>query len=210
MTTRVATVISYVLHPLMMSTYLFLLLVFIAPHTILPIGFSMSGSIVLVLLIFITTFIIPVLSLFVLKMSGSISSLLLDKKEERITPMLYTVIMYGVTTYLFGSKAELGEMIFIFLGISTLLISLTITITLFWKISLHGMGIGGFVGLIMGLNQQSVLNHFELILPLLFLVSALVLSARLRLNAHSPAQVYVGFVVGIIVSFVSFIINGGF
>ena len=206
MTTRIASIISFVLHPLMMSTYLFLLLIFNAPHAIVPIGFSSSGSIVLVALIFITTFVIPVLSLFILKMSGSISSLLLEKREERITPMLYTIIMYAVTTYMFSTKIELGELIFVFLAITTMLIVVTVVITIFWKISLHGIGIGGLIGLMIGVNQHTVINYFEIILPLLFLAAALVLSARLKLNAHSPHQVYSGFVLGISISCVSFII----
>lgn len=206
MTDRVASVISYVLHPLLMSTYLFTILVFIAPHNVLPIGFSMAGSIVLVSLIFITTFVIPVLSLFILKVSGSISSISLAERKERITPMIYTGVMYAVTTYLFSTKVELGEMIALFLGVSTLLIIMTGIITRFWKISLHAIGIGGLVGFMMGLNKQSSVAHFEFILSLLFILSAIVLSARLKLNAHSPKQVYTGFVLGIFVSFVSFII----
>lgn len=206
MINKVASIISYVLHPLLMSTYLFMILVLIAPHAILPIGFGLSGSIVLVSLIFITTFIIPVLSLFILKMSGSISSFSLEKREERLTPMVYTGVMYAVTTYLFTTKVELGEMISVFLGISTLLILLTVLITTVWKISLHAIGIGGLVGFMIGLNQRSSFFHFELILPGLFILAALVLSARLKLNAHSPNQVYAGFVLGICVSFVSYII----
>ena len=206
MTDRVASIISYVLHPLLMSTYLFAILVFITPLNVLPIGFSIAGSIVLVSLIFITTFVIPVLSLFILKMSGSISSISLDRREERLTPMIYTGVMYGVTTYLFTTKVELGAMIPIFLGISTLLIILTALITIFWKISLHAIGFGGFVGFLLGLNQYSHLTHFEYVLSTLFLAAALVLSARLKLNAHSPPQVYLGFVLGICISFVSFII----
>lgn len=172
----------------------------------MPIGFSFKSGVVFVSLIFITTFIIPVLSLYVLKMSGSISSITLDVKEERLTPMLYTAIMYGVTAYMFSTKLELGETVALYLGISTLLILLTGVITFFWKISLHGMGIGGFIGFLLGLNQQTYLAHFELLLPLLFLVAAIVMSARLKLNAHSAPQVYIGFVLGIFISFASLII----
>lgn len=83
---------------------------------------------------------------------------------------------------------------------------MTALITNFWKISLHAIGIGGFVGFMVGLNQYSHLANFEIVLPMLFFLSALVLSARLKLNAHSLGQVYAGFVLGICVSFVSFII----
>lgn len=206
MTTKLATIISYALHPLLMSTYLFIILVFIAPHTILPIGFSTTGSVVLVLLIFITTFIIPILSLYILKISGSISSISLDIREERLTPMIYTGVMYGVTTYMFSAKLELGEVITVYLGVSTLLIFLTGAITLFWKISLHGIGVGGFIGFLTGLNQLSSITNFALILPLIFVIAAFVLSARLKLSAHSTSQVYLGFLLGIFISFVSFMI----
>ncbi len=172
----------------------------------MPIGFSATSGIVLISLIGITTFIIPVLSLYVLKLSGSISSITLDRREERLTPMIYTAIMYGITAYMFSTKLELGNMLALYIGISTLLILITGAITIFWKISLHGMGVGGFIGFILGLNQHVRLPHFELLLPLLFLVAGVVLSARLKLNAHSPVQVYVGFVLGICISFVSLII----
>ncbi len=172
----------------------------------MPIGFSATSGIVLVSLIFVTTFIVPVLSLYILKLSGSISSISLADKNERITPMIYTGVMYGVTAYMFANKLELGDMISVYLGISTLLILLAGIITLFWKISLHGIGVGGFIGFLLGLGKQSSLAHFELILPLLFLVAAFVLSARLKLNAHTPQQVYGGFVLGICISFVSLII----
>lgn len=172
----------------------------------MPVGFSFTSGVVLGSLIFITTFIIPVLSLFILKMSGSISSMSLERKEERLTPMIYTAVMYGVTAYMFSSKLELGEMISVYLGISTMLILLTGVITIFWKISLHGIGIGGFVGFLLGLNQQSRLTHFDILLPLLFVIGALIISSRLKLNAHSPQQVYVGFVLGIFISFAAIII----
>ncbi len=172
----------------------------------MPIGFSATSGIVLVSLIFVTTFIIPVLSLYILKLSGSISSLSLDDKTERITPMIYTSVMYGVTTYMFANKLELGEMISVYLGISTLLILLAVIITFFWKISLHAIGVGGFIGSLLGLGKQTNLAYFEFILPLLFVIAALVLSTRLKLNAHTPQQVYAGFVLGICISFVSFMI----
>jgi len=168
----------------------------------MPVGFRFTSGVVLVSLIFITTFIIPVLSLFILKMSGSISSMLLERKEERLTPMIYTAVMYGITAYMFSSKLELGEMISVYLRISTVLILLTGVITIFWKISLHGVGIGGVIGFLMGLNQQTQLAYFGILLSGLFLIAAIILSARLRLNVHSPQQVYIGFVLGICSSFV--------
>ena len=205
MNKHLATIFSYVFHPLMMSTYLFSIVVWLSPYNVLPVGFSPTGSVVLITLIWVTTFLIPTLSLFVLKMSGSISSLTLKNREERITPMIYTTIMYGVTTYLFSTKVELGEMISVFLGISTLLIGVTGLITLLWKISIHTLAMGGIIGILMGINQVTLLPHFTILLLFLFITSGVVASARLKLNAHNPAQVYSGFVLGVFVSFVSYV-----
>lgn len=206
MNKQLASIFSYVFHPLMMSTYLFSIVVWLSPYNVLPVGFSPTGSVVLITLIWVTTFLIPTLSLFVLKMSGSISSLTLKNREERITPMIYTTIMYGVTTYLFSTKVELGEMISVFLGISTLLIGVTGLITLLWKISVHTLAMGGLIGILMGINQLVLIPHFMMVLLVLLFLSGVVASARLKLNAHTPVQVYSGFVLGVFLSFVSYVV----
>ena len=206
MTTKLATIISYVFHPLMMSTFLILILAIASPYAILPVGFNVTGAVVLIALIWITTFLIPSLSLFILKKTGSISSLTLYNRKERITPMIYTTVMYGVTAYMFSTKLELGVMISVFLGISTLLIGLTTLITLVWKISAHGTGIGGLIGVVIASNLVLNIRHFDIILIALFILAGIVLSARLKLKAHTPAQVYVGFVMGVFVSFVAYML----
>lgn len=204
MNKQLATAFSYVFHPLMMSTYLFSIIVWLSPYNVLPVGFSTTGSAVLIALVWITTFLIPALSLFVLKMSGNITSLTLKNREERITPIIYTTVMYGVTTYLFGVKVELGPLISVLLGISTLLIGLTGLITLFWKISIHTLALGGLIGMLMAINQNTSIPNITVMLSVLFVLSGVVASARLKLNAHSPVQVYSGFVLGVFVSFASY------
>ncbi|MCB0504357.1 MAG: hypothetical protein KDC58_02545 [Cyclobacteriaceae bacterium] len=204
MNKQLATAFSYVFHPLMMSTYLFSIIVWLSPYNVLPVGFSTTGSAVLIALVWITTFLIPALSLFVLKMSGNITSLTLKNREERITPIIYTTVMYGVTTYLFGVKVELGPLISVLLGISTLLIGLTGLITLFWKISIHTLALGGLIGMLMAINQNTSIPNITVMLSALFVLSGVVASARLKLNAHSPVQVYSGFVLGVFVSFASY------
>ena len=72
--------------------------------------------------------------------------------------------MYGVTTYLFSTKVELGGMISIFLGVCTVLIGISALITLVWKISVHAIGMGGMIGILMAINQVSYVFHFGYIL----------------------------------------------
>ncbi len=71
-----------------------------------------------------------------------------------------------------------------------------LVVNFFWKVSLHLLGIGGVVGFIL-----SYIFFFKVNILIVFviglLISAFVAASRLRLNAHSPAQVYTGFLLGV-------------
>lgn len=71
-----------------------------------------------------------------------------------------------------------------------------LVVNFFWKVSLHLLGIGGVVGFIL-----SYIFFFKVNILIVFviglLISAFVAASRLRLNAHSPAQVYAGFLLGV-------------
>jgi membrane-associated phospholipid phosphatase len=77
-----------------------------------------------------------------------------------------------------------------------------IVINLKWKISVHAAGIAGVVGSTIGLFQIHDFSNFWLI-AFLIALTGLTLSSRLILKAHTPAQVYVGAVVGFITTFVT-------
>jgi len=197
----IATFISYVLHPLLMPTLLFLILMIFLPEALQPI----SGKITLyiLLLIFITTFIIPVFSILGLRTTKTISSMRLENRAERILPFTFITIFYGMTTYLFHSKIEINNLILsIFIG-ATLLVALLTIITVFFKISVHAAGAGCMMGYLLAIMQlfpdQQLLAAFIIII----IISGLVLSARLYLNAHTSIEAYSGFFIGLTISFLS-------
>ena len=57
------------------------------------------------------------------------------------------------------------------------------------------IGMGGIIGSIIGISERLTID-LNNILIVLFLLAGLVGSARLYLNAHNPAQVFVGFLLG--------------
>lgn len=83
----------------------------------------------------------------------------------------------------------------IFLLGSCVSVVLTLIINLFWKVSAHAIGIAGVVGAVIGLSLRIHYNLSPLIIMLISLFG-LVGFARLKLLAHTPSQVYVGFLVG--------------
>ncbi|MCK4288907.1 MAG: hypothetical protein KAW86_06865, partial [Bacteroidales bacterium] len=78
---------------------------------------------------------------------------------------------------------------------ATFLLIITLIINFFWKISIHMIGIGGMLGTLIGLSFLWMIDIPFLII-LLILCSGITGFARLKLNAHNPAQVYTGFVIG--------------
>lgn len=71
-------------------------------------------------------------------------------------------------------------------------------INLKWKVSIHMLGMGGIVGTIIGLILRYQVDAIQLVMALVIL-SGVVGYSRLRLDAHTPLQVYVGFVLGTLI-----------
>ena len=200
---QLATGISVIFHPLLMTTLLFIVLLGFYPEAVLTFQMNSKARWLIVLLIFITTFIIPSISLYILKLTRSITSLSLFERKERIMPFFYTTVFYGITAYLFSRQISSSSVIIGIMTGTTIVLFVTAIITLFWKISAHGAGMGGFVGFLIAIK---ILNpEIDLIVPLAIAIiaSGLTLASRLNLDAHTPAQVYAGFGVGVLVSFVA-------
>ncbi len=79
-------------------------------------------------------------------------------------------------------------------------ISIALAITFFWKISMHMIGIGGLTGAILALSLRFGIDAW-MIFTVVLLISGLLGSSRLFLNAHTPAQVHTGYLLGTVVVF---------
>ncbi|TDE12311.1 hypothetical protein [Dyadobacter psychrotolerans] len=203
MTNRIATFLSVVFHPLLITTYLFALLFLAAPDLVGVSALELPALGSLLLLIFLNTFVAPAVIIYYFHRFGVISSLHVDNLRERRLPYLASAIVYAISTYLFGWKlqpiSELAPQISMILGSATLSLIVVALVSLFWKISAHATGIGGAIGIMMALlmryDESSLLN------PLLFAIvtGGLLMSARLYLNAHNLAQIAAGVFCGIFI-----------
>ena len=204
LTTSLARFLSVVLHPLLMPTLLFGLLLFLAPGAVGVDTFSSSLRLSLLLVIFIGTFAFPSLLVFYLARMGFIESMQLETLADRRLPYFLTALIYGFLTYLFGFQMQLISVaapeLSVLLGsiaVSVLLVGL---ISISWQISAHAVGIGGVLGGIAGLFLEQGIAELFWPLLLLVLLAGFVSSARLRLNAHTPAQIGAGLGLGLVVS----------
>lgn len=198
---NLAYFISFVFHPLLMPSYLFLFIMTFANSVMQPLSaeslFEVLG------IIFIVTFVIPAISIGTLRLSNLITDFHLEDNKQRFTPFLFICCFYAITTYMFYDKLSISNLLVVIFFAITLLIILLTIITYYWKISVHGASIGGVAGFIFALGMLHPLVNFALILAVLMLIGGLVIYARLMLNAHTPLQVYTGVVLGFMICFFS-------
>ncbi|MBL7889208.1 MAG: phosphatase PAP2 family protein [Bacteroidia bacterium] len=195
---KLAKFISYVFHPLLMPTYGFLALLFTKNYisTFTPLVLK----IFLVGVTFVFTFIMPAINALILLRLKRIKSLEMENSEERYVPYISTALFYFSLYYLFHTAGDFPSIFKLLILGAAISILLTLIINLKWKISAHAIGIGGTVAAIIGISFRLMID-LQLIAIISILVAGLVGFARLKLNAHTPAQVYTGFLLGFLVEF---------
>ncbi len=189
-----------------MATVLFTLLALFSPFII---GSTSPEFLRLFLLIILVlTFVIPLISIAMLKFTGAIGSFHMESRKERVLPFIIITIYYGVSVYLIIEKLPLNDMVQVILYAITLQLALLSIITIFWKISAHAIAVGSVLGFLCGINL--VLPDNELFIPIVIVsfLCGLIMSARLLLNAHNPPQVYAGAFLGFFLSFSALLIFG--
>jgi len=187
-----AQVFSYVFHPLLMPAYGMLILLF--SDSYIAYTMNLKGKLLLASMVLSLTFIFPSILIVLMKRLKLISSIELGNREERTLPFIVVVIFFYLTYQLFLNY-NLPSVFYLFLLSGIVIVTISLLINFLWKISAHMMGVGSMVGAMIGLHAGLQIDLFWTIISGI-LISGLVGFARLRLKAHSPAQVYGGFCLG--------------
>jgi len=191
----VARFLSVAFHPLVMPC-LGLLLLF-QMDTYISHAIPGPAKRFLLAVVFINTALAPALAIALLQRTGIISNVLLSERSERMFPLLMASLFYVLTYYLLR-QVTLPPIIYYYIMGATLMVLLCLVITFRWKISIHMTSMGGFSGFLIATSLFLRTDISGLII-LGFILAGLVGSARLRLNAHTPAQVYAGYLLGLAV-----------
>lgn len=198
--------ISAVMHPLLITLYLFALLFFYAPTIVQPLPSEAANQVLVAL--GITTFVLPMISigalrLKVLQTAGLPGMLALPTRQERVLPFFFAGLFYLITTYLFLVKLQVNLVLVIILAAATLLILTVSAMSLVSKISAHATGGGALVGFLVGLSWRYPGNFFIVPLLVSMLLAGGVMSARLYLDLHSAKEVWLGAGIGFGMSLLS-------
>lgn len=192
--------ISYFFHPINFPiTGAFLFFLFIPKFIFKPQEYTILG------VIFIGTYIFPILLLGLLKRFGMIDSYHMVTIEERKFPtLLFISIAFIIGHWLYKSTiVDVLSLFFFGYGLGLIIASLFLYLKI--KISLHTLAISGLIGFLIYFSYFYEINLIA-VLALLFVLGGLVASARLRLHAHQLNEVILGSVVGLTMQFVVFFI----
>lgn len=192
-----ALIISVVFHPLLMATYGCLLLFYGIHDTIYDYLTTPDNKWRITLVVFLFSFVFPVMNIYVLVKLKRIPGLTLSNQKDRTFPYLVTSLFYFGLYYLF-MDTTIWPSIKLFIIGGGVAILLTALINLKYKISAHMVGIGGLLG---GILSVSYLIQFNMTLfyIVIIVVAGLIAFARLFLQEHRPSQIYLGFLLGLFV-----------
>ena len=191
---HLAKFISILFHPLFVPLWAYLGLIWQADLIMLRIPYTLVWK--LAGLILLTTFTLPFFVMLLMLQFKMISSLHMPVRQERIAPLLVTAVFFYLTYYLL-KQLDIAPVLYVYMLGATILAIIASAITLWWKISLHMIGMGALTGAYTGLAIISP-GSFTLLLILAVLISGVVGTSRLLLSAHKPTEVYSGFLAGFV------------
>jgi len=199
-----AKILSVVFYPLFVPTYGIALFCYAYAHHVayMPV----IWTVIAIAGTFVMTCLLPISAIWILMRRGVVKDMQIDNPRERTLPYLYTILGFGFWAYLLIAILHVPLYIGLVSVGGTVAISLVSIINRWWKISAHLTGFGGLVGGLLsyciGIGAIPTWSALSWWLG----VSLLIMFARLRLNAHTSAQVCAGWLLGMACTFLPYYI----
>ncbi len=189
---KILPLFSYILHPIFISIYATLFYLFCKGDI-----FTNQEKYYVLFQILIITFLVPVLFFLLLRSTGHVSSVMVPETSQRKIPLVLQCFLYILLVKRSIVIARYPELHFFFLGalFSTILALICSLFKI--KASLHMMAISGLTIFAIGLNI-----HLQMQNPywgaFLILMTGVVASSRLEMEAHTPKELMIGLVLGVL------------
>ncbi|MBO4739484.1 MAG: hypothetical protein J5606_07990 [Bacteroidales bacterium] len=193
--TLLAKTISIIGHPIFIFVYI--LFGLLSPFFTNSLLRAIGNQIIIYTIIY---FIVCILLLVFVYKRGYIQTITLSHREDRLVGYSCFFFPMLVLTYLIPKTQPLITILLLLLIWSLGVIAF---VNLFWKMSAHLYFYGTALGFLLYIFIYYHLGMF-VVFPCAIATAGVLAWARLYLNAHSPAQVYVGFVAGLLQPFILF------
>lgn len=192
-----SNIISGMFHPLLMITYGVVMAVTFTYLSIYPPAMKLllaGGA-------FLSTAVVPGLFIYLMVRNGAAVDLELSDRKERVVPYLIFITSILVCIFYMYKMMVPFWLIALLAGAAVALL-LALVINFYWKISAHTLAIGGLLGGIMGVSRIQMINPYIGFICVI-LIAGLVGMSRIFLKRHTPMQVYAGFGLGFICTFMA-------
>ncbi|MCG8327443.1 MAG: hypothetical protein MI974_07145 [Chitinophagales bacterium] len=194
-----------------------ILLLLVNPYLFGVSNIGEQPSKLLILQVFLSTFFIPGFAVAMLRFTGLIKSMEMRDKHDRIGPYIITGVFYLWMFKNFESNTQIPTAFASFMLGATISLFLAFLINIFSKISIHAVGMGGLLGMVVITMllfsydtftiNSTILGIVEInmitVLLLTILIAGAVGTARLLLSAHEPMDLYGGYLVGFAAQFLA-------
>jgi hypothetical protein len=190
---RIANVISYLFHPILIPTYAFMIL--FSQKAYFAMVLPVPAKLRLLLIVFVLTCVLPLSIVLMLKHWRFITTIQMYDRKERNLPFV-VMIVFNSFLYFLLRNIQISPVFKYFVLGTVLLIAIAFIVNLKWKISIHMMAIGGLLGMVLGLTLLSIITNPIYLLGVIT-CAGFTGFARLKLNIHTQAQVYTGLLSGI-------------
>ncbi len=192
--------VSYLFHPLFIPVYITWFLVFV--HTTYFVGYGPGQKLFMLARIALNMVFFPLVTVLLLKGLGFINSIFLRTQKDRIIPYIASGIFFFWAYLVFRNQPEVPSIMTVFTFAVFLSSSAALIANIYFKISMHAIGMGGVIGLFLVIMRQ---DNFLMTVPLTvaFLITGLVCTSRLIVSDHSTKEIYAGLVLGIVCQLVA-------
>lgn len=196
-----ARILSYLFHPLFIPVYISAYLIYSYPYSFAAL--QPEQKLLRFISLFIITCFFPAVTVFLLWRLKFAESIMLRTQKERIIPYVACIIYYWWAFYVSRTlPGSPGILTYFLLGLF-LSVSVALMANNYFKISMHGLGVGGAVAYFMLLATVST-EHIGPALALVTVLGGMVCTARLIISDHHPMEVYSGVFVGALCQLVGF------
>ena len=197
-----AYIFSVLFHPLLICSYIIAFLIYLHPSAFE--GMDPHTKNLRMVSVVLFTIFFPALSLFLAWRLKLIKNLSLENRQDRLVGFIVTMFFYFWASYVFRNLPDSPSVAAHFILGTFLAVCGAWMCTIFYRISLHAVAMGGLIAFALLFERQDVFaSGIYLIFPCL--IAGIVCSARLMLGAHSRFEMVSGFFVGLLAQSVAWL-----
>jgi hypothetical protein len=197
-----AHLVSYIFHPLFINAYVMAFLIFFHPYAFN--GFTHTDKVLRFINVVLCGTFLPAFSIFLMWRLRLIDSIMLRTEKDRMIPYIVCMTFYWWCWIVFKNLPHIPATAVHFLLGSFLAICGGWICNIFYKVSMHAIGMGGALMFfcLFGFYDQF---GSGLYIAIALVLTGLVCTSRLILAAHYPFDVWSGLFVGMLAQYIAWL-----